>query len=99
VGQLQPRTDLVIPSLGLIIEAKFMYEKSTPTNMIEEIAADTSLYLKKGSPYSNIIPVIWDEASRTEEHHKMVMGLKDLKGVSDAIVICRPAMMTKAIEG
>jgi hypothetical protein len=93
LGQLQPRTDLVIPSLRLIVEAKFMYDSTTPTEIIEQIAADVSLYLKRGSVYSSVIPVIWDNGARVEEHHKMLTGIKDLNGVYDAVVICRPAMM------
>lgn len=93
IGQLQPRTDLVIPSLALIIEAKFMYSRTTAREMIEQIAADSSLYLKDGSQYRHIIPVIWDEAARTEEHAMMIQGLKQLRGVCDVVVVSRPAAM------
>ena len=93
VGQLQPRTDLVIPSLALIIEAKFMYLRTTPREMIEQIAADNSLYLKRGSHYRHIIPVIWDDGARTEEHTVMIEGLKKFHGVYDVIVVSRPAVM------
>jgi hypothetical protein len=93
VGQLQPRVDLVIPSLHLVIEAKFMYKRTTPQALIEQIAADNSLYLQRGSQYRSILPVVWDDAARTEEHPMMIQGLKNLTGVSEVIILSRPAVM------
>jgi len=93
-GQLQPRSDLCIPYLGLVIEAKFMYPKTTPRQMIEEISADASLYLKAGSGFNSIIPVIWDEQSRIEDHAILRRGLNEIRGVIDSIIISRPAKMS-----
>lgn len=93
IGQLQPRLDLVIPSLALIIEAKFMYARTSPQEMIEQIAADNSLYLPRRSVYHYIIPVIWDDAARTEEHSVLIQGLKELRGIVDVVIVSRPAAM------
>jgi len=93
VGQLQPRVDLVIPSLHLVIEAKFMYNRPTPKAWIEQIAVDNSLYLQRDSEYHWILPVIWDDGARTEEHPMMIQGLKKLNGVCEVIVLSRPAVM------
>ena len=90
VGQKNPRIDLGIPSLELIIEVKFMRPKASPQKMIDQIAADASLQLVEGSPYKHIIAFIWDDSCRTEEHKYMENGLKQLSGVIDAIVISRP---------
>ncbi len=68
VGQKQPRVDLAIPSLKLVIEIKFWYAKDKPQKVIGEIAEDTSLYLAEGSSYEQIIAFIWDDFRRTEEH-------------------------------
>lgn len=93
-GQLQPRADLCIPSLRLIIEVKYMYETTTPRQVIEEIASDSSLYLKPGGEFSSIVAVIWDEKSRVEEHATLQKGLKELPGVIDAIIVSRPGLMS-----
>ena len=93
IGQLQPRLDLVIPSLALIIEAKFMYSRTSPQEMIEQIAADNSLYLPRRSVYRHIVPVIWDDAARTEEHSVLTQGLKELRGIRDVVILSRPAAM------
>lgn len=92
-GQLQPRSDLCVPHLGLVIEAKFMYPKTTARQMIEEISADASLYLKAGSGFTAVIPVIWDERSRVEEHPVLRRGLNEIRGVRDSVIVSRPAKM------
>lgn len=93
VGPLHPRTDVCIPSLNLIIEAKFMRANISPQDLIEEIAADASLYLTSSSSYHSIIVFVWDDARRSEQHAFMIQGLKQLKGVIDAIVVSRPGAM------
>lgn len=98
VGQMHPRMDLCIPSLNLIIEVKFMRVTMSPQKLIEEIAADASLYLSSSSNYKNIIAFIWDDANRSEQHEFMIQGLKRLPGVIDAIVISRPSMMVEDAE-
>lgn len=93
VGPLHPRTDICIPSLNLIIEAKFMRANMRPQDLIEEIAADASLYLTGSSNYKSILVFIWDDARRSEQHEFMIQGLKQLKGVIDVIVVSRPGAM------
>lgn len=93
VGPLHPRTDICIPSLNLIIEVKFMRANMSPQNLIEEIAADSSLYLTSSSGYNCIIVFVWDDARRSEQHAFMIQGLKQLRGVIDAIVVSRPGVM------
>ena len=93
VGQKKPRVDLVITSLKLVIEIKFWYGKDKPQRIIEEIAEDTSLYLAQGSPHEQIIAFIWDDSRRTEEHHLLKSGLKNLKGIFDVVIVSRPARM------
>jgi hypothetical protein len=99
---MHPRVDLVIPSLKLIIEVKFMRSSDNPQSMIEQIAADASLYLVEGSKYSNILAFIWDDSRRSEQHDILKSGLKQINGIFDAIVVSRPGSMTEtrqAIEG
>lgn len=92
-GQLQPRSDLCIPHLGLVIEAKFMYPATTARQMIEQISADAGLYLKAGSGFTTMIPVIWDERSRIEEHPLLRRGLNEVPGVRHSVIVSRPAKM------
>jgi hypothetical protein len=93
VGQKKPRVDLEIPSLKLVIEIKFWYRKDKPQKIIDEIAADTSLYLAQGSPHEQMIAFIWDDFRRTEEHDLLKSGLKNLNGIFDVVIVSRPRRM------
>jgi hypothetical protein len=96
VGPYQPRADLGIPSLRLIVEAKFWRGSVKAQKMIEEIAADSSIYFVAGSPYTALVPFIWDNARRTEEHESLISGLLQLPHVTDAVVVARPGLMDLA---
>jgi REase_DpnII-MboI len=93
VGPVQPRADIGIPSLRLIVEAKFMRTDDPPKKMVEQIAQDASLYLVPGSKYDKLIPFIWDDSRRTEHHEEMVRGLRQIAGVVDAVIVPRPGTM------
>ena len=95
IGQKSPRVDLSIPSLGTIVEVKFMRPTTPFQNIIEEIAADTSLYTTDHR-WTSIIPFVWDDARRMEEHQKLVAGLKQLPGVIGAVVVSRPGKMDRS---
>ena len=68
-----------------------MRDSASPKEMIEQIAQDASLYLVPGSRYSEIIAFIWDDTARTNQHDEMVRAIKQIDGVSDAVVVSRPA--------
>lgn len=92
-GSLQPRADLCLMSLGLVIEVKFWYRRDSVSRLIEEVAADITLYLKSGGPYSSLIVAIWDDGARTEEHAALEQGLSKLDGVRAVIIVNRPSWM------
>ncbi|MBE0541972.1 MAG: hypothetical protein IH623_11340 [Verrucomicrobia bacterium] len=92
-GTYQPRADLCILALELVIEVKFWYRGKSVKELTEEIAADLTLYLRKDSPYRKVIVVIWDDGARTEEQAELRRGLLGLKGLYDVILISRPAFM------
>ncbi|TBE31669.1 hypothetical protein U8P71_04850 [Rhizobium ruizarguesonis] len=97
IGHKNPRADLAIPSLRTIVEVKFVRSagQSAWAGILEEVAADSALYLSNTSVYDNIIAVIWDDAAHTEQHEEMRSGLEKLKGVSAAIIIPRPGKMRR----
>ncbi len=79
-GTYQPRADLCILGLELVIEVKFWYRNKSVKDLTEEIAADLTLYLRKDSPYRAVIAAIWDDGARTEEQVELKRGLKGLSG-------------------
>jgi hypothetical protein len=93
VGPVQPRADIGLPSLRIIVEAKFMRSTDAPKSMIEQIAEDASLYLVSGSRYDRIVPFIWDDSRRTERHEEILRGLRLIRGITDAVIVSRPGSM------
>jgi hypothetical protein len=94
VGQKNPRVDLSIPSLGTVVEVKFMRTGTSFQNVIEEIAADASLYATDPR-WTSLIPFVWDDTRRIEEHQKLAAGLKQLSMVVGAVVVSRPGKMDR----
>ena len=92
-GTYQPRADLCILGLQLVVEVKFWYRSKSVKDLIEEIAADLTLYLRKDSPYRAVVAAIWDDGARTEEQAELKRGLKGLTGLSDVVIVSRPSCM------
>lgn len=93
VGQKKPRADLVVPTLHLVIEVKYWRSNSTPQDLISQIGEDVSLYLKQGSPYRKLLPIIWDQGRRTEQYDLLIAGLSEIRDVVSPVVIAQPAFM------
>lgn len=93
LGPKKPRADLVVPSLKLVIEVKFWRGGVQASAMVSQIAEDVGLYRKRGSPYLHIVPVIWDDGARIEQHAHLISGLNDLEGVLHPTIVSRPAAM------
>jgi hypothetical protein len=99
IGHKHPRADLGIPSLRTIVEVKYMRAagQRACADVIEQIAADASLYLSKAGTYDNIIAVVWDDCAQTEQHHELRTGLESIRGVSAAVILSRPAKMKRSL--
>ena len=95
-GTYQPRADLCVLALELVIEVKFWRPGTSAKDLTEGIAADLTLYLRSDSPYRKVIAVIWDDASRTEEQAELRRGLKGLRGLFEVVIVNRPSCMAGA---
>lgn len=93
LGFVQPRADLTIPSLRLIIEAKFAYPGDSLKKIQRELSEDAAAYFPKGGSFERMIAFVWDDAARTEEHATLVQGLEQLERVAGVVVVSRPAKM------
>ena len=92
VGHKNPRIDLGIPSLRLVVEVKFVRLGVSFAKIIEEIAADASLYGTDGR-WESLIPFVWDDSRRVEDHPTLIEGLRRLPMVHDAVAVSRPGRM------
>ena len=93
LGQKQPRADLFIPSVKLIIEVKFLRQIDKVTKVIDELGSDASLYLSAGADYSGIIAFVWDDSRRIEEHPLLREGLRRIRGILAAVIVSRAGRM------
>jgi hypothetical protein len=93
LGQKQPRPDLFIPSMKLVIEVKFLRQTDKVKKVIDEVGSDASLYLSAGTDYSGIIAFVWDDSRRNEEHSLLREGLCQIRGVLGAVIVSRPGRM------
>lgn len=96
LGPKHPRADLGVPKLRTLIEVKYLRQDSSParSKLIEEVAADASLYFAKTKEYDDIIAYVWDDAAQTDQHHEIKMGLEAIDRVVAAVIVPRPAKMT-----
>jgi hypothetical protein len=96
VGQKNPRIDLYLPSLHMIIEVKYRKDakKSFPA-LIGEIAEDASLY-RADSRYKDarIVSFLWDCTRATQEHTKFKEGVLRIDGIDGCVVVNAPSTMT-----
>jgi hypothetical protein len=94
-GQGHLRTVLEIPCLRLIICVKVMDSSNNHQSVIQQISADSYLYLGEGSAYSSIVVFLWDGFSRLDIHNNLTKKIKQLPGVVDAIVVSCPESITE----
>lgn len=95
IGHKSPRADFYIPSMKIVIEAKFLRPQDRMQKVIDEISSDTGLYSAMGNDCAGgIIPVVWDDGARSHEHDYLRQGLRKLPNVVDAIVVSRPSAWT-----
>jgi hypothetical protein len=92
LGYKHPRADLAIPSMRLIIEVKFLREstQSALSDITEQIAADSGLYLTSNSVFSELLVFVWDNTRSTEHHSELKGGLLQIAGVKGAAIVARP---------
>src|SRR5205823_6177846 len=55
LGFVQPRADLTIPSLKLIIEAKFAYADDSLKKIQRELSEDAAAYFPQGGAFDRMI--------------------------------------------
>ena len=100
IGHAHPRADLGIPSLRTLIEVKYIRQPGQTgfKAVMDEISADTGLYLSKSKDYDTIVAVVWDDCAQTEQHHELQSGIEQLNGVTAAIILSRPSHMKRQEE-
>jgi len=84
-----------IPSLKLIIEAKFAYSKDDFKKIEKEIQEDAVPYLRD-IRYETIIVFIYDASASVQEHDVTKGTLLQIPGVSGVVIVSRPSQLQNA---
>jgi hypothetical protein len=93
VGPIQPRVDFGIPSLRLLIEAKFARTRAALKETVNEIAQDNSNYFTTTGLYDRLLVFVWDNGAHSEDHALVREGMRKFDRVVDAIIVARPGHM------
>lgn len=93
VGPIQPRVDFGIPSLRLLIEAKFARTRAALKETVNEIAQDNSNYFATPDIYDRLLVFVWDNGAHSEDHALVREGMRKYDRVVDAVIVSRPGHM------
>lgn len=94
-GLVQPRLDLGIKSLKLIIEVKIARTARDFKKIEEEVAGDTGLYFKDPALFNRMIVFVYDDSDKPEpqEYDSLRNALVERPEIEDVIVVRRPSML------
>ena len=83
--------DFAIPSLGLLLEAKYARKATDFKQLEKEILEDLIPYLN--SNYDKIIVFIYDASSSVQHHEETRQALCSVDGISDVIIVSKPSQL------
>jgi CRP-like cAMP-binding protein len=94
VGSMQPRSDLIIPFLNLIIEVKIIKPNHSFNKILGEIAEDSAVYrATAGGEHKRIIAFVWDDSCRSHKHDSLRQGIRKLSGIDEIVIVSRPTFL------
>ena len=95
-GHKQPRADLGITSLKLIIEVKYARQPADFKKIEGEVGDDVGLYFKDTDLFDKMIAFIYDDCDqhRPEKYDGLKNALMKREHIEDVIIIRRPGMIT-----
>jgi hypothetical protein len=94
-GSVQPRIDLGIIKLRLIIEVKMARKPSDFVEFEGQIGSDLGLYFKDTSQFDRMIVFIYDDCDEhhPEKHDSLRNALMKRERIEDVVIMRRPGMI------
>ena len=94
-GNVQPRADLGITNLKLIIEVKIARQPGDFADIEEQVAGDIGLYFKDISLFNRMLVFIYDDCDKhyPEKYESLRKALKQRPQIEDVIIVRRPSML------
>ena len=99
-GQVQPRADLAILSLRLIIEVKFLRTPADFRAVEEQVAGDSGLYFREPGRFDRMVVFVYDDCDRPqpERYAGLVTALKRRERIAEVVIIRRPSMIPDRVS-
>jgi len=94
-GFKQPRVDLGIKRLKLIIEVKFAREPNDFKEFEEQVAGDLGIYFKNTEQFDRMVVVVYDDCdvAPTERYDSLRNALIQRERIEEVLFIRRPSMI------
>lgn len=89
-GHTSSRLDFKIPSLGVIVEAKFVRESKDFARIENEIKTDSVNYVV-ATGYKKLIVFIFDNSASVQDHDMTIRNLKKVPSIEDVIIVSKPS--------
>ena len=89
-GAKNYRADFGIPSLRLLIEAKYVSASKTVAEIQDEVQADIIGYRESTSEYTAILFFVYDTRGELTAHSELHRVIKEQQGVADFIAVVGP---------
>lgn len=80
------RPDFGLPDLRVLLEVKYIGDRTNPADIQEEILADVPGYLSESTKYDSLIVFIFDGAHKIPDSRKLEEDLRSLDKIVDVIV-------------
>jgi hypothetical protein len=94
VGHSTYLADFGIPSLKLLVEAKFARQAADFKKLEKEIMEDAAAYLAgTAGRYDRMLVFIYDDSSSVQEHDVTVKALRRVPGIEEVIIVSRPSQL------
>jgi REase_DpnII-MboI len=93
LGHSTYRADFGIPSLGILIEVKYVRKSSDFKEIEKQVLEDSVAYLNGVTAYSEIVVFIYDESASVQEHDTTASSLRGIDRISDVIIVSRPSQL------
>ena len=81
------RPDFGIRDLGVLVEVKFVGEKTKVASVQEEILADIPGYLNEATSFQSIVELVYDYSQQIRDPRPFIDDLKKVDGIVEVIVV------------
>lgn len=92
-GHSTYRADFGIPSLGLLVEAKYARSAADFKAIEKEVLEDIVPYLQTPERYSRIVVFIYDHSASVQVHDTTARALRRAPGIEGVVIASRPSQL------